>query len=73
MAQLEEAENSDMIASREWLVRAASAEADPAWVCEDCANVADVWSALCGTCSGFDKLQWRCPSRISSLGALKEH
>ena len=73
MAQLEEAENSDMIASSEWLVRAASAEADPAWVCEDCANVADVWSALCGTCSGFDKLQWRCPSRISSLGALKEH
>jgi HemY protein len=73
MAQLEEAENSDMIAAREWLVRAASANADPSWVCQNCGNVADAWSALCGACYGFDKLQWRCPSRVPGLGMPKEY
>ena len=69
MAQLEEAENSDMIAARAWLVRAANADTDPSWVCRDCGNAADAWSALCGACGGFDKLQWRRPSRVSGLSA----
>jgi len=69
MAQLEESEHSDMIAAREWLVRAANAEADPSWVCQDCGNAADVWTALCGGCGGFDKLQWRRPSRVPGLSA----
>jgi HemY protein len=69
MAQLEEAEHSDMIAAREWLVRAANAEGDPSWVCQDCGNAADAWTALCGGCGGFDKLQWRRPSRVPGLSA----
>jgi HemY protein len=67
MAGLEEAENQDLIAAREWLVRAASAEPDPTWVCEDCGNAADSWTALCGACGGFDKFQWRLPFRVPGL------
>jgi len=72
MAKLEEAEHSDMIAAREWLVRATNADSDPSWVCQDCGNIADTWSALCGACFGFDLLQWRRPSRVSGLGATTE-
>lgn len=68
MAKLEETENSDMFAAREWLVRAAHADADPLWVCQDCGNATETWSALCGACGGFDKLQWGRPSRIPGLG-----
>ena len=67
MARLEEAEDQDMIAAREWLVRSASASPDPTWVCEDCGNAADSWTALCGGCGGFDKFQWRQPFRVPGL------
>jgi HemY protein len=64
MAELEEAGHSDMIAAREWLVRAANAEPDPAWVCSDCGNAASTWTALCGSCGGFDTFQWHRPPRV---------
>ncbi len=67
MAQLEEAEHSDMIAAREWLVRAANAEPDPTWVCGDCGNAASDWTALCGGCGGFDTFQWHRPPRVPGL------
>jgi HemY protein len=69
MAELEEAEHLDMVAAREWLVRAANADADPSWICQDCGNAADTWSALCGACCGFDKLHWRYPSRVPDFRA----
>jgi len=69
MAALEEAEHQDMAASREWLVRAANAEPDPTWVCDDCGNAADSWTALCGGCGGFDKFHWRRPFRVPGLAA----
>lgn len=72
MANLEEAEHSDMTAAREWLVRAANADPDPLWVCQDCGNAADTWSALCGACGSFDKFQWRRPSRVPGLSAVTE-
>ncbi|NQU58961.1 MAG: heme biosynthesis protein HemY [Rhodospirillales bacterium] len=72
MAGLEEAEHQDMIAAREWLVRAAGAEPDPTWVCEDCGNAADNWTALCGGCGGFDKFQWRLPFRVPGLVAPEQ-
>jgi HemY protein len=70
MAKLEEAEHSDMIAAREWLVRAANADSDPSWVCQGCGNAADPWSSLCGACCSFDKLQWRRPSRVPGLSTV---
>jgi len=69
MAKVEEAEHSDIIAAREWLVLAANADADPSWVCQDCGNAADTWSSLCGACRSFDKFQWRRPSRVPGLSA----
>lgn len=69
MARLEESENQDMEAARQWLLRAPSADPDPTWVCEDCGNAADSWSALCGGCGGFDKFQWRQPFRVPGLVA----
>ncbi|MBC8158304.1 MAG: heme biosynthesis protein HemY [Alphaproteobacteria bacterium] len=64
MAELEEAEHSDMVAAREWLVRAANAEPDPTWVCTNCGNAANSWTALCGSCGGFDTFQWHRPPRV---------
>ena len=72
MASLEEGEHQDMIAAREWLVRAASASPDPTWVCEDCGNAADSWTPLCGGCGGFDKFQWRLPVRVPGLIAPEQ-
>ncbi len=67
MAELEEAEHADMIAAREWLVRAANAKPDPAWVCEDCGNAANTWTALCGGCGGFDSFRWHRPPRVPGM------
>ncbi len=67
MAELEEAEHADMIAAREWLVRAANAKPDPAWVCEDCGNAASTWTALCGGCGGFDSFRWHRPPRVPGM------
>ena len=61
-----------MTAAREWLVRAANADPDPLWVCQDCGDAADTWSALCGACGSFDKFQWRRPSRVPGLSAVTE-
>ncbi len=67
MARLEEAENSDLKVSREWLIRATTAELDPCWVCDDCANTTKFWVAICKKCGGFDKIQWHRPYKTPSL------
>ena len=67
MASLEEGEHQDMVAARDWLVRAARARPDPTWVCEDCGNASDSWTPLCGGCGGFDKFQWRLAVRVPGL------
>ena len=62
-ADLEEAEHGNIAESRQWLERAASAEPDPAWVCESCGSVASSWGARCDNCGGFDTMAWRQPPR----------
>lgn len=62
MARLEEEEKGDAAAVREWLARAASAPADPAWVCGECGHVAARWTPHCSKCQGFDTLAWGVPS-----------
>jgi HemY protein len=66
-ADLEEAERNDTAAARDWLRRAALADADPAWVCDGCGNAVGTWSAICGNCGGFDSFQWRRPSHVTRL------
>ncbi len=67
MARLEESEHGDQKKSREWLMRAAAADADPAWVCSDCGNSVGGWSLLCGKCGGFDTYAWGTPPHIAGL------
>lgn len=73
MADLEEAEHGDMMAAREWLVRATHAEADLAWVCSECGNAVESWTALCGRCGGFDTFEWRHPPRVPGLIGREIH
>ncbi len=65
MARLEEAETGDAALSRTWLVRAASAPPDPAWVCRHCGTPTAAWSITCGNCRQFDSLDWRQPASLS--------
>lgn len=71
MAELEESENGNMAAARQWLARATTAAPDEAWVCNDCGAVAGTWSALCGNCNAFGSLAWQAPPRAIRLGPPK--
>ncbi|UCH73444.1 MAG: heme biosynthesis protein HemY [Rhodospirillales bacterium] len=71
MAELEELENGDMAASRQWLARATTAMPDEAWVCNSCGAVAGSWTALCGNCNEFGSLAWQPPPRAMRLAAPK--
>lgn len=69
MAELEESENGNMDASREWLAKATTAAPDEAWVCNDCGAIAGAWTALCGNCGSFGSLAWQAPPRAVRLAA----
>ena len=49
-------------------LRAAAAAPDARWVCSACGTVAPGWTGLCGTCRGFDTLEWRSPAPVAVLG-----
>ena len=72
MAEIEESEHGDLARARDWLVRASAAEADPAWVCGDCGNVADDWSAHCAKCGTFDGVAWQSPPHVLMAPPLVE-
>jgi HemY protein len=57
MARLE-AEGGDTAAERAWLLRAATAPADPAWVCASCGVPAPAWTPKCPHCGEFATLAW---------------
>lgn len=60
MAEIEEAQHGDAIATAAWLKRAAaSGKADPAFICAACGAATPSWSPLCPQCRGFDTLEWR--------------
>jgi HemY protein len=67
MAELEEAEKGDMAASRQWLLRAASAEPDSAWICSGCGAATTAWTPRCGRCNALGTLEWRPPDRARGL------
>lgn len=67
MADLEEGENPDSEAAREWLKRAAMGDPDPAWVCGNCGNVVAEWVPVCGRCKEFDSFAWDTPPRVTRM------
>ena len=73
MAELEEGEKHDIESSREWLKKAAMAEPDNAWNCDQCGQVTAEWDPLCKHCQGFDTLNWRTPPRITRINPNDKH
>ncbi|MDC0196852.1 hypothetical protein OAJ93_04565, partial [Gammaproteobacteria bacterium] len=72
MAELEEGENRDLEASREWLKKAAVAEPDSVWNCSHCGQVVADWDPLCRQCETFDSLEWRTPPRVTRMGPVEK-
>ncbi len=70
-ADAEEAEHGDTEAARRWLVAAAEAAPDPAWVCGDCGAVWRHWTPVCGRCESFASLAWGTPEHVRE-GAAPE-
>lgn len=64
MAEIEDAEKGDASAARQWLLRAAAADPDPAWLCESCGAAAGDWRAVCPRCGTFDGLAWSVPRQV---------
>lgn len=68
LATLEEAETKDKDAARRWLVRAASAPPDFAWVCGACGASAARWTPACGKCNAIGSQAWNEPPRVEVVG-----
>ena len=67
LAEIEDAEHGNAAAVRQWLLKAAVAEADPAWTCESCGTAAPQWRAVCSKCGAFDTAGWRAPAHSPAL------
>ncbi len=71
MAELEEGENQNTDAVRHWLVRAANAAPDPAWICSDCGAASARWTPVCHRCDALGTLDWRVPEYAAVLTATE--
>lgn len=69
LAAAEERESGSTEAVRNWLMSAASAPPDPAWLCDKCGDAAAEWSARCEACGAFDSLAWKLPPTPAHLSA----
>ena len=68
LAAVEERGEGAPDAVRDWLLKAASAPPDAAWLCDSCGAAAAEWSARCNACGGFDSLAWKTPAAPAALG-----
>lgn len=73
MAELEDQDRGDKDQVRHWLARAATAAADPLWVCASCGHVELAWSAHCPKCRSFDQMTWDTPPGLAALPAMDTH
>ena len=69
MARIEESDDGEPQAAREWLDRAIGAPPDPCYVCTSCGTAAPEWQSVCPACGGFDTLAWRAPDTQGTIGA----
>lgn len=70
MAAVEDKETENPAAAREWLMRAATAGPDNAWVCSSCGNAAAEWTVSCGNCGEFDSYSWRTPPHAAPVAPV---
>jgi HemY protein len=69
LARLEENEDGEPQAAREWLDRAIGAPPDPSYICSRCGTAVPEWQSVCPACGGFDTLAWRAPHTQGVIGA----
>ncbi len=69
MAEIAQAERSDVTAAQGWLARAARSPRDAQWRCGHCGFVMQDWTSICSNCDAFDSLSWVAP-RAETLEAL---
>jgi len=77
MARLAEADmaskrTGEQDPARVWLARAATASADPAWVCGSCGHVDAHWAPHCPKCQTFDAFSWATPPSAPSSTESEE-
>ena len=65
-ARLAAEDPHDATAERDWLVRAAAAPPDPAWLCGECGAESPEWLALCPACGAFATIDWTVPERAAT-------
>ncbi len=70
LAAAEERDSGSAEAVRAWLMSAANAPPDPAWLCDKCGDAAAEWSARCEACGAFDSLAWKLPPTPAHLSAM---
>ncbi|MDA8233058.1 MAG: tetratricopeptide repeat protein [Magnetospirillum sp.] len=61
LARIEREERGDEAAAQAWQAKAATAPADPTWVCAACGARTESWSVGCPTCGAIDRLVWHSP------------
>ncbi|MCK5445103.1 MAG: heme biosynthesis protein HemY, partial [Rhodospirillaceae bacterium] len=71
-AALDEEEKQDSKSAGHWLRLAASAPADPEWVCGGCGHVDGNWRPYCPSCAAFDSARWRSPPH-TAIKAVAEY
>lgn len=71
LAELERATSGDSARIQDWLLRAADAQPDRAWVCEDTGEVVPDWRPF-GNSGRFDVVRWTQPPQVSTLSG-REH
>jgi HemY protein len=69
MAEIAQAERSDVTAAQGWLARAARSPRDAQWRCAHCGFVMQEWAAICSNCDAFDSLSWVAP-RVETIEPL---
>ena len=72
MARLEEGENNDEGAARQWLLKASRAPSEPIWECKVCGESANNWGIQCSSCEAVDSLEWGTANRGDSVDRRQE-
>ncbi len=72
MARLEEGENQNDAAARQWLLKASRAPSEPAWKCRECGEISNNWVIQCYSCEGVDSFEWGRGTNGPNGGAADE-
>ncbi|MEE2661821.1 MAG: heme biosynthesis HemY N-terminal domain-containing protein [Pseudomonadota bacterium] len=72
LADLEERSGAGSDPASKWLLRAATAAPDQAWVCDACAAVWKSWLPVCNNCDGLGTIGWHTPGTVEDISIKPE-